>query len=124
MTADSPLADDTPVWQLTVGQFKALIATAIITHGQPDQSQLLDATQIQERYHVGREALRAAAGRGELQLVRGSRGKILARAADIETWFASRLVQPRKRNDSASTTPEPFDPFSDVAASLQIRKAS
>jgi hypothetical protein len=53
---------------------------------------------------VGRDALRGAARRGELQVSQGPRGKLLVRRAALEAWLTSRSYKP-----TSAATPAPVD---------------
>jgi hypothetical protein len=64
---------------------------------EPDAAELLDAKQTLDRYGIGRDAIRGAAFRGELQVHRGARGKFLIRKDAIEGWIASRPYSPTPR---------------------------
>jgi hypothetical protein len=66
---------------------------------------------------VGRDALRGAARRGELDVSTGPRGKLLVRRSAIEAWLQSRKYTPSARSEQES---EP-----DLAAwEKSVRRAS
>lgn len=46
---------------------------------------------------VGRDALRGAAKRGELEISQGPRGKLLVRRSALEAWLRSRPYKPEAR---------------------------
>lgn len=46
---------------------------------------------------VGRDALRGAAKRGELEISQGPRGKLLVRRSALEAWLRSRPYKPEVR---------------------------
>ncbi|HET9954372.1 MAG TPA: hypothetical protein VFQ61_07705 [Polyangiaceae bacterium] len=70
---------------------RAVVADALATHAQHD---LLDLKQVFERYRVGRDALVAAAKRGEVELSQGPRRKFLIRARELEQWLTRRKYVP------------------------------
>jgi len=107
--------DATPIAMLTVGQLRAVIAAA--TTPLPDDDQILTVEQIHERYKMGREALRAAAGRGELQLMRGGHGRIMCRRSAIEAWLESRPVSARLRKAPAD---DDFDELDEMVKSGEL----
>ena len=68
------------------------------------EAELLDLGALKERYELGRAAIVAAVGRGELQAVRGGRGRILVSDNDVRAWLATRPVTPRKVERGAEIT--------------------
>jgi hypothetical protein len=70
-------------------------ADAIVV--EPRADELLDAKQTLDRYGIGRDAIRGAAFRGELQVHRGARGKFLVRKDAIESWIEARPYTPTPR---------------------------
>ncbi len=110
----SSIPDDKPLWQLTVGEFKALVANKPVKSGD----ELLTVEQVEGEFKVGREGLKAAAGRGELTLVRGGKRRILVRRADVAAWVESRPVSPRLRK---ATPFENEDPLSQMIAHGELR---
>jgi hypothetical protein len=71
-----------------------VVAEALKVKAQTD---LLDMKQALERYRVGRDAILAGARRGELELSRGPRRKLLVRAAELERWLTGRKYTPSQR---------------------------
>jgi hypothetical protein len=61
--------------------------------GTDDGPELLDMKATAER-GAGRDALKAAALRGELELLRGPRGKLLVERDAFEAWLRSRPYKP------------------------------
>lgn len=51
---------------------------------------------------VGRDALRGAARRGELDVSQGPRGKLLVRRSALEAWLSSRKYRPSARAERAA----------------------
>lgn len=90
--------DDTMIVTLRVNELReivrAAVAEALVTGGRQD---LLDLRQVSERYSVGRDALLAAANRGEVELSQGPRRKFLIRAAELERWLTQKKYTPRDR---------------------------
>ncbi|MFZ5891284.1 MAG: hypothetical protein ACOY0T_09560 [Myxococcota bacterium] len=72
-----------------------------------DADPFLSVEEARESHGVGREALKAAAERGEIELKRGARGKLLVRRSAILKWIDSRPHKPRPRK---------ADPVSDLDA--------
>lgn len=50
---------------------------------------------------VGRDALRGAARRGELEISQGPRGKLLVKRSALEAWLSSRKYKPESRAEQA-----------------------
>lgn len=65
-----------------------------LEHAEPDA--LLDVKGAAE-LGVGRDALRGAARRGELEVSQGPRGKLLVRRSALEAWLSSRRYRPEAR---------------------------
>lgn len=63
---------------------------------------LLDVDQVMAEFGVGRDSLKAAAERGEIELLRGARGKLLIARSAVRTWIESRPVQPRPRKTASA----------------------
>lgn len=63
--------------------------------------ELLNMEAALKRFGIGRDGLLAAAARGELQLHRGPRRKLLVSKLALEAWLRSRPVSPRPRRNPA-----------------------
>ena len=91
----SALTDETMIVTLRVSDLREIVrdvvAEALKVKAQTD---LLDMKQVFERYRIGREAVLAGAKRGELELSRGPRRKLLVRAAELERWLTGRKYSP------------------------------
>ena len=73
---------------------RALVATLEAALMDADDGpELLDMKATAER-GAGRDALKAAASRGELELLRGPRGKLLVERDAFEAWLRSRPYKP------------------------------
>lgn len=72
------------------------------------ETDLLDAKATMATYGVARDGLLAAASRGELDLHRGPRNRILVDRSELERWLRSRPHRPSARPRS--------EPPSDLAA--------
>lgn len=70
----------------------ALVRT--LESAEPDA--LLDVRGAAE-LGVGRDALRGAARRGELEVSQGWRGKLLVKRSALEAWLSSRKYKPEAR---------------------------
>jgi hypothetical protein len=81
----------------------ALVAQAAALRAQADALEELAATlpdvaadaligvaECAERYNVGRDALKRAAERGELNVSRGPRQRLLVKRSALEAWLVSR----------------------------------
>lgn len=72
-------------------------AEALEQSARASDRDLLDVEQSQAQYNFGRDALLNAQRRGELELVRGARNRIMVERAALETYIKSRPVaRPRK----------------------------
>jgi hypothetical protein len=112
----STIADDAMIVTLHVRDLRAIICVAVVealtAKGHHD---LLDLKQVAERYKVGREAIIAAAKRGEIALSQGPRRKFLVRANEVERWLTERKYVPPDR-----TVPVDLEEWDrQVAASLE-----
>jgi hypothetical protein len=67
-----------------------------VTQGVSGDDPLLDVDQVQAEFGAGRDALKAAAARGELELLRGARGKLMISRSAVRRWIESRPAKPRK----------------------------
>jgi hypothetical protein len=85
-------------------QADALLALADATDSGSSGDPFLDVDQALERYGTGREALKAAAERGEIELHRGARGKLLVRESAVQRWIESRPHKPRPRRAASVET--------------------
>lgn len=58
----------------------------------PDSTadELIGVEECASRYRVGRDALRGAAQRGELEVSRGPRNRLLVQRGALEAWLRSR----------------------------------
>lgn len=93
----------------TIGPGAALRAQAAALRAQADALEALAATLpdvagdallgVREcaALGVGRDALRGAARRGELEVNQGPRGKLLVRRSALEAWLLSRKYKPEAR---------------------------
>jgi hypothetical protein len=91
----SALTNETMIVTLRVSDLREIlrdvVAEALKVKAQTD---LLDLKQVFERYRVGRGAILAGANRGDLELSRGPRRKLLVRAAELERWLTGRKYWP------------------------------
>ena len=91
----SALNDETMIVTLRVSDLREIVrdvvAEALKVKAQTD---LLDLKQVFERYRIGRDAILAGANRGDLELSRGPRRKLLVRAAELERWLTGRRYSP------------------------------
>jgi hypothetical protein len=74
----------------TVASLEAALADA----ENNGASELLDVAAVRKQYGVGRDALKAAAKRGELELSRGPRRRLLVKRDVLEAWLGSRPYEP------------------------------
>lgn len=74
----------------TVASLEAALASA----ENKGASELLDVAAVRKQYGVGRDALKAAANRGELELSRGPRRRLLVKRDVLEAWLGSRPYEP------------------------------
>lgn len=106
-TMESAVTDQTMIVTLTVHELRHVIrevvTEALKTKAQHD---LLNLKEVHERYGVGRGALLAAARRGEVELFRGPRRKLLVRAADLERWLTTRKYSVPSRGPDPDTMDE------------------
>jgi hypothetical protein len=61
------------------------------------RDEYLNVEQTLEHYNAGRDALIAAAERGEIELKRGARRQLLVLRSELERWIASRPYKPTPR---------------------------
>jgi hypothetical protein len=83
-----------------------LDALEALVQSAPDEAdELLDTRQARDEFGIGHDGLLAAHGRGELELVRGARRKLLVRRSALMAWIQSRQVEarPRRKQNPAST---------------------
>ena len=77
---ETAIKDETMIVTLSVQQLRDIlhevVTGALTAKATPD---LLNLTQVRERYRVGRGALLAAARRGEVELFRGPKRRLLVR---------------------------------------------
>ncbi len=70
--------------------------------------ELITPAETMQRYGVARDGLLAAEARGELALSRGSRGRVLVAASDVELWMRSR-ARPIRRALPESEDPDEYE---------------
>lgn len=70
--------------------------------------ELLDVAACR-KLGVGRDALRGAARRGELQISQGPRGKLLVKRSALDAWLASRLYKPTSAAAPAAVDLDAWD---------------
>ena len=91
MAMNSVLTDETMIVTLRVQDLREIVrdvvAEALKVKAQTD---LLDMRQVLERYRIGRDAILAAAKRGDLALSRGPRRKLPVRVAELERWLTGK----------------------------------
>ena len=91
-------SDETMIVTLRVHEFceliRRVVADAMAVKATRD---LLDLKQVAERYGIGRDALLAAARRGDIELSRGPRRKIWVRGYEIEQWITDHKFVPTSR---------------------------
>jgi hypothetical protein len=82
---------------------RALVASleAALEDAGNDPTELLDVAMVKEEYNIGRDALKAAAHRGELTLTRGPRGRLQVERGKLEAWQRSRKYEPTQRRPVA-----------------------
>jgi hypothetical protein len=96
---------------------RALVASLEAVLMDADEGpELLDVKATAERYGVGRDGLKAAALRGELELLRGPRGKLLVERDAFEGWLRSRPYKPK----TPTQTPD-LSAWDDAAAAELCR---
>ena len=79
--------------QATALRVQADTLDALAASLAPEADELLDLAAC-KALDVGRDALKGAADRGELQVSRGPRGKLLVRRSALEAWLSSRPYKP------------------------------
>jgi hypothetical protein len=101
----------------TVATLQLVKAAALARETPPDE--LLGL----EQHDVGRRALLAAAGRGEIAVMRGPRQKLLVSRLELERWLRSRPVPPRARKAGEVVDLEDWqrDAMSDVKRARRVR---
>jgi hypothetical protein len=82
----------------TVTALEAALASTV-----EDEPGLLDLKAIKAKYNIGRDALLAAARRGELHLKRVSR-RIMIEVDELEAWLRSKPHHTRPRLASPETS--------------------
>ena len=82
----------------TVASLEALLESV---DAHDPSSDLLDAKTVKQEYDIGRDALKAAAKRGELKLHRGTRDKLLVERGKLEAWRRSQPYKPTQRRPVA-----------------------
>jgi hypothetical protein len=88
----------------------ATLEAALAATAEPVTSDTLDAREALAEFGVGRDGLLAAHARGELQLCRGPRQKILVGRDEIERWLRSRPVKsPQSREPAAPSDLESWE---------------
>jgi len=82
---------------------RATVATleAALEGADDNETELLDVATVREEYGIGRDALKAAEARGELELLRGPRNKLLVERGKLEAWRRSRPNKPTERRPVA-----------------------
>jgi len=80
--------------RVTVTLLEAELAHVPTAGGQ--NSDLLNVDQALEQYGFGRDALLNANRAGKLELIRGSRNRIMVERSALEAYIKARPVQPRK----------------------------
>lgn len=96
---------------LLLTQAQALRTQADVLEAQakalPDGAEqgdpLLDVDAVMHEFGVGRDSLKAAEERGELELLRGARGKLLIARSVVRSWLESRKGRPRKASSTPAT---------------------
>jgi hypothetical protein len=71
--------------------------------------ELLDVAACSKRFDVGREALRGAAARGELEISHGPRRKLLVKRRALEAWLASKPYKPTAKNSEPAPDLEAWE---------------
>jgi hypothetical protein len=92
--------------EASLASARALVASLEATLAEatePHAPQLLDSRQSFAEFGIGHDGLLAAAERGEIQLTRGARNKLLVERDELERWVRSRPVAPRQRLPVAPT---------------------
>jgi hypothetical protein len=111
---DTPEHPDAPASQLAdlleaqatalEAQARVLRGAAVLARKRSQRDELLDAKQCHARYGVGGEAIRGAAHREELAVVRGARGKLLVADSELRRWLESRPYRPGPRRAEGTTS--------------------
>jgi hypothetical protein len=79
----------------------ASLEAALAALAEPGHERdVLDAKATMAGYGVGRDGLLAAAARGELELHRGPRNRVLVERVELERWLKSRPLLPPRRKPS------------------------
>jgi len=71
----------------------------------PESDDLLGVDECKAR-GVGRDALTAAAQRGELELTRGPRKRLQVRRSELDRWLASKPYTPTAKAEPAASLDE------------------
>jgi hypothetical protein len=75
---------------------------------EPPDDTLLGLAELKDRYSIGRDALLAAHERREIEVIRGTRHRLLVRRSAVEGWLRSRsgTVKARARRPPVATIDE------------------
>jgi hypothetical protein len=85
-----------------------LRAGAAVTTRQ-DDDEVLDVDRTLAEFGVGKDALKAAAKRGEISLVRGARNQIMATRGELRRWQERAYTYKSKPRERALTLCKPED---------------
>ncbi|MEO7032196.1 MAG: hypothetical protein ABI548_00115 [Polyangiaceae bacterium] len=85
--------------QVAVLRSQADAIEAIARSLEPEDD--LGVDDCREIFGVGRDAIKSAAARGELEVTRGVRGKLLVKRSALQAWLASKPYVPPARDEPA-----------------------
>lgn len=122
------VTDDTMIVTLRVQDLREVVRAAVAeTLAVKSRDDLLDMKQTAERYGIGRRAVQAAARRGEVELSRGPRRRLLVRASEVERWLTQRKYDPLFATNPArqpDARAQAFDAIEYAIAAGRLRKLS
>jgi hypothetical protein len=76
----------------------AILEAELARGGDAAADEVLDLTQIAQRYGYGRDAITAAIARGELHATRGPRQRIQVLRSEIDRWRTSKPVRATRKS--------------------------
>lgn len=93
MSAAAALMAQAAALRAQADVLEALAATLTDTAGD----ELLGVAECTKRFGVGRDAIKAAAARGELSVSRGPRQRLLVRRSALVAWLESKPMRGAER---------------------------
>jgi hypothetical protein len=87
-----------------------------------DSDPLLNTCEIQARYNLGHEGVRAAAVRGELAVLCGARDQLMVFDSEMRRYFASRPFRPTPRRAAPPPDLDAWEADADRALHLVERR--